>query len=307
MSDEAFRALQRQMQKLAEDMSKHAGETPVVLFGVYAEQYLSAKLARPKLRASTKRSFENQVRKHLIPRFGSLPIDKITNAVWLAWIEDEKGIKKFFNARKSLIEVLRAAKEDDVLAKVPSLDNPDEYEPVGRVLLLEEIYKILWHSNRPFRLIWFCFWKMGCRPREILQWRWDMIEWVRPERKFSYIRIPARISKTGRNREIPLDPDVTHYLKIRYKRHGDVSPFVFPKRTDPAKPQLSYQSAFVTACRNARVTNAQVYDWRRTFITRAAVAGKPIDFVAKQIDTSAAMIRKFYLKDDADTMEGLFK
>lgn len=48
------------------------------------------------------------------------------------------------------------------------------------------------------------------------------------------------------------------------------------------------------------------YDLLPTFITRCAVAGKSMDYVARQLDTSTAMIRRFYLKDDAETMEGLF-
>lgn len=307
MSDgEDIRALQRQMAATLEKLNKMAGDRPTLLFKEYAEAYLAGKLLRPKLRKSTKAGFENQIRKHLVPRFGGLPLNKITNIPWLQWTEEEKGVTKFFNARKAMIEVLTAAVEEGQLERVPHLDNPDEYEPVGRVLLLEEVYAIFRKATRPFRLIFYAFWKMGCRPREILQWEWSMIDWTRPGRSFAYIKIPARISKTGRSREIPLDPDLAAYLKERLAR-GNGSAFVFPKRTDPAKPQLSYQSAWVTACRKAKISNAMVYDFRRTFITRAAVAGKSMDFVAKQLDTSTSMIRRFYLKDDEDAMEGLFK
>lgn len=303
--DEKLRAVLRQAAELSAQLNRMAGDTPVTLFSDYARAYMEAKNKRPKLRKSTKASFQNQVVNHLIPRFGALPLDKITNAIWCQWTEEEKGISKFFNARKALIEILTAAKEEGIVQKVPHFDNPDEYEPVGRVLMLEEIYAILRKATRPFRLIFYAFWKMGCRPREILQWEWSMIEWSRPKSSFAYIKIPARITKTGRAREIPIDPDLTSYLKIRHAR-GNGSIYVFPKRSDPGAWQSSYQSAWVTACRKAGVVNAMVYDFRRTFITRCAAAGKSMDFVAKQLDTSAAMIRRFYLKDDAETMEGLF-
>lgn len=305
-NDEALRALQRQMAKLTADLNRVAGDTPVILFKDFAETYTARKLLRPNLRKSTKTSFLNQITKHLVPRFGQLPLNKINNTPWLQWVTEDKSLTKFFNARKALIELLTAAVEEGILEKVPHLDNPDEYEPVGRVLLLEEIYGILRKAARPFRLIFYAFWKMGCRPREILQWQWSMIEWARPGREFSYIKIPKEISKTGRAREIPLDPDLTAYLKDRFNR-GNGSVFVFPKRQDPSKPQMSYQSAWTTACRKAKVTNTMVYDLRRTFITRCAAAGKSLAFIARQIDTSEPMIRRFYLKDDADAMEGLFK
>lgn len=304
--DEAIRSLQRQMLQLTADMNRVAGDTQEVLFKDFASEYLAEKLNRTKLRDATKRSFENQVLKHLIPRFGQLPLGKINNAIWNQWIADEKKITKFFNARKSIIEILSAAVELNLIQKVPQLDNPDEYEPVGRVLLLKEILGILWRAARPFRLIFYAFWKMGCRPREILQWEWTMIEWSRTGRDFSYIHIPARISKTGRSRVIALDPDLAGFLRQRFRLYGHKSIFVFPKRNDPTKPQWSYQSAWVTACRKAKVLAAMVYDFRRTFVTVAIDAGKQIDRLARHLDTSAPMIRRFYLKEDVNAMEGLF-
>lgn len=303
--DESLRTLRRQAAALLASLDRQAGETPAVLFKDFAASYLAAKLLRPKLRLSTKRSFENQLTKHLIPRFGMLPLEKITNAIWLEWVTEAKGITKFFNARKTLLEVLKAAKEQDIIQRVPALDNPDEYEPVGRVLKVWEINELLWRARRPFRFIFYTFWKMGCRPREILQWRWDMIQWTRADRKFSYISIPKEISKTKRDREIALDPGVTRILKIRHRR-GNGSEFVFPKRHRPKEYQSSYQSAWVTACRRAKVMEAMVYDFRRTFITESIDAGSKIERVARHLDTSPDMIRRFYLKDDEDAMEGLF-
>lgn len=301
-----FKAFKREAAQMIARLNKLADESPPVLFKDFATDYKDAKLKRPKLRESTKRSFANQVDKHLIPWLGALPVNKITNAIWLQCIEDSKGITKFFNARKALIEILTAAKEQDVIQKVPQLDNPDEYEPVGRVLVLKEILTILRKAMRPFRLIFYVFWKMGCRPREILQWEWSMIEWTRAGRGFSYLHVPARISKTGRSREIALDPDVAGFLRQRFRLYGDRSIYVFPKRHGKDKPQWSYQSAWVTACRKARVVDAMVYDFRRTFITVNIDAGKNIERVARHLDTSAPMIRRFYLKDDEDAMEGLF-
>lgn len=302
-NDEDFRALQRQMQATMEKMNKLAGETPEVLFKEFALSYMNSKLARPKLRASTKTSFSNQILKHLIPRFGMLPLGKITNAIWLQWIEDEKALSKFFNARKALVEVLRAANKAGHLDKIPELDNPDEYEAVGRVLEDTEVMSILWKAPRPFRFIFYVFWRMGCRPRELLQWEWAMLKFNEPAK--TYVTVPTRISKTGRTRSIPIDPCVSRILARRH-RIGNSSDFVFPARQDNRRPQLSYQSAFVTACRKAKVAKAMVYDFRRTRITKWAAAGKSLAFVARMLDTSEPMIRRVYLKDDHEVMEGLF-
>lgn len=300
--------LQKQLAKLSEDMARLAGEQENVKFADQALKHLGLKLANPTLRSATKRSFENQVTKHLVPSFGELPINKIGNPDWLKWITEtrERGqVTKFFNARKALIEIMTAAREEGRLERVPKFDSPDEYEPVGRVLERKEILGIIWKTQRPFRVIFYAFYKLGCRPREILQYEWDMIDWVRPGRTFSYIRIPGRITKTGRSREIPLDPGLVRILKIRHRR-GNGSKYLFPKRLGRDQPQWSYQSAWVTACRKARVKSAMVYDCRRTRVTKWSAAGKSENFIALQLDTSPAMIRRFYLKRDEDAMEGLF-
>ena len=117
MSDELIRTLQNQMATIAATLAKLTGERKMPTFAETATPYLANKLANPTLRAATKRSFDNQVRLHLTPAFGSLALDKITNAEWLKWVEAERAkegrhVTRFFNARKALIEILRFAKDE---------------------------------------------------------------------------------------------------------------------------------------------------------------------------------------------------
>lgn len=305
MSD--LKALQKQFAEISGAMAKLVGDQPTILFRDFALEYLRAKLLNPTLRTSTKRSFENQVEKHLIPAFGNLPLERIKNGEWLQWVtdmRDQNKIGKFFNARKALIEILNAAVNEGHLSKLTKLDNPDEKTSVGRVLEPGEIIRILRKLQRPFRFIFYVFWKMGCRPREILQWAWSMFRWGEPSK--SWINIPARISKTDRSRSIPINPEVSAILLIRFQR-GNGSEFVFPSTRSLAKPQMSYQSAWDVACKKAGVENAMPYDLRRTFITRCMAEGKSPVFVAKALDTSTKMIEDVYTKTQEDVMEGIIK
>lgn len=307
MSDEDLKSLQRQVATLSAGIAKLSGDAQIPTFAEFAQEYLREKMMRP-LREATKRSFENQVRLHLVPGFGGILIDRLTNALWLEWIEREQAkegrrLTKFFNSRKSLIEILRSALDRGLIQKLPKFDDPDVYEPVGRVVEDAEMIRIFRRSRRPFRFIFYCFWAMGNRPREILRWEWSMIRWSEPGQ--TWIDIPARISKTKRTRSIPIDPVVSRILFRRFGNRG-VSLFVFPSTTGPLKPQLTYQSAWDTATGHAKV-DAVAYDMRRTRITKWAAAGKSLAFIARQLDTSETMIRRIYLKDDAATMEGLFK
>lgn len=303
MSDERIKDLQRQIAKLSGSIAHLAGDQPTLLFREFASEYLRAKLRNPTLRAATKASFENQVRKHLIPRFGLLPLDKLTNAEWLYWVTEEKEITRFFNARKALIEIMTAARNDGHIEKLPKFENPDEPRNVGRALSEKEILSIIWHSARPFRFIFYTFYKLGCRPREILKWEFSMLRW---NGSSAWIDIPARISKTGRARSIPINTGVA---RILYKRHlrGNGSDFVFPAGRDTRRPRLTYQSAFTRSCSRAGVTNAMVYDFRRSFVSRAAAEGKPLVYIAKYLDTSVAMLEKVYAKSQAAVMEDIAK
>lgn len=302
MSDE-LRDLQRQIAKLSGTIGKMAGDRPALLFKDYASPYLAAKLLNPTLRGSTKASFANQVTKHLLPAFGHLPIDKIANAEWLGWVmSNPSGITRFFNARKSLVEILTAAKADGHIERMPKLDNPDLPKNTGRALDDKEVFALIWRARRPFRFIFYTFWKMGCRPREILRWEWSMLRWLGPGK--AWIDIPARISKNDRSRSIPVNSEVAHMLAIRISG-GNGSKFVFPSRDNPERPQLSYQSAWKTACSRAKVVDAVAYDMRRTYITKRAADGKPMLYVAKYLDTSLKMIESVYAKTDIETLEDI--
>lgn len=303
--EEEFQNIKRLVDQLSGSMRRASDERPLT-FGEFASEYLETKLANPTLRSSTKASFENQVRMHLIPAFGLLPLERIKNGEWLQWVTNmraQKRLSRFFNARKCLVEILSAARNEGHIQKLPKVDNPDAPKDVGRVLEQKEILSILWHARRPFRFIFYVFWRMGCRPREILSWEWSMIRWGEPGK--TWIDVPARISKTDRSRSIPLNPGVSRRLAIRHRR-GNGSDFVFPARGDLRRAQATYQSAWTTACRRARV-KAVPYDLRRTFITRCAADGKPLIYVAKTLDTSSKMIEATYAKSQAEVMEGIVK
>ena len=314
MTDERILELQRQMARINASISLMAGDRRMPTFGEYATTYMENKLMNPSLRDTTKRSFAQQVAGHLIPTFGETPIDKLGNVEFLKWVLAKRAegetkkpgpgrMTRFFNARKYLIEILNAAKNDGLIERLPKLDNPDVPRNVGRALAVRECLGIIRRTKkRLFRFFFYTLWKMGCRPREILKWEWSMIRQVDDK---LWIDIPARISKTVRSRSIPINPGVAKRLMAMLKA-GVTSPYVFPNVFDPSKPQLSYHGAWAAARRKANV-NAMPYDFRRTFITNKAAQGAPMIYVAKFLDTSTKMIESVYAKSQADIMEAIAK
>jgi integrase len=93
---------------------------------------------------------------------------------------------------------------------------------------------------------------------------------------------------------------------LERRRTRSESKFVFPARGDNGRPQLTYQSAWTTACDHAKV-KAVPYDLRRTFITRCMAENKSPFYVAKCLDTSTKMIESVYAKAQADVMEDILK
>jgi integrase len=308
MNEEKIREMQRQIVKLTESLAQMAGERRVPTFGEFAHKYQAEKMASSCLRESTKRAFEYQVRRNLVPAFGPIPLDKLGNADWNAWVVKmrsetgrHKQVTRFFNARKSATEILNAAKERGLIDRTPKLDNPDEHRNVGRVLSDQEFWLILRNTTYPiFRLFFYTMHKMGCRPREILRWEWSMIEWKADGR--GWITVPSAITKTGRSRRIPLNSNVSKHLKRIYDR-GVNSRFVFPNRIHPDRPQLSYHGAWLTARSKAGVKPCVPYDMRRSKITNAMIRGDQPVYIAKLLDTSVKIIEGTYCKDDAKTLE----
>lgn len=306
MSDEQIKTLKRQIDQINKSISKMAGDTPKTLFKDIARKYLKTKSSSSWVRDSTKAVLKNEIENYLIPAFGEYALDEITNSIWLTWVNEVRKDSKrsqFFNARKVLVAILGWSRIEGLLDKVPQLEDTDVKREVGRSLSQKEVLTIIWHSNRPFRFIFYTFWKMGCRPREILQWKWKMIEWVEPGQ--TWISIPAEISKTNRARKIPINPEVSSFLYRRFQK-GNGSEFVFPREEDPLKPQRTYNTAWDRVAKKCKI-KAVPYDLRRTFVSRCAAEGKPLLYVAKLLDSSIDMLEHIYAKTQADTMEKIVK
>jgi integrase len=281
-------------------------------FGEFAKTVHEQKMASSELRDSTKRAWDYQYRTSL-PAFSDIPLDKFGNADWIKWVREMQGaerkrITRFFNARKAIVEVLNAALEQGVIERKPRLDNPDEKRNVGRVITDQETWWILRHTTyRIFRVFFYGLYKQGVRPREMLKWERSMIK-TGPDGRM-WVEVPARITKTARSRLMPVNQTLAKHICRIMKENPD-SRFVFQNRIHPDSPQLSFHGAFKTACGKVRAKHPEFkkcvpYDWRRSFITRAMVKGKPPVYIAQLLDTSVGMLERVYTKEDKATLEAL--
>ncbi len=313
-SDETLRKLQRDFAKLAGDLDRVTGTAPTVLFKDFAAQYLDAKQANPELRDSTKRAFAQTTVKHLIPAFGPLPLHSTDwKAEFNAWVKKtrkanegntEPHVRRFFNHRKDLKEILLAAFKAGHIGKSPELDNPDEKRDTGREMTQAEIVALLWKARRPFRVIFLAFFLTGCRPREVLQWEWTMLR--RDEDGDTWVNVPARITKVDTSRSIPLLGRLSYILHIR-ERHGNRSVYIFPRRGDPNNFQFSFHWPWNDARIKAGVKKCTPYDLRRTRASLMARAKVEISTAGKLLGTSPTMLHNLYIKHNAAMMKAGLK
>jgi integrase len=218
--------------------------------------------------------------------------------------------KALANTRKTLSETLGLAMRRGLLDKMPELPLNDPESAPARYIPKEDILRLIRFAGRiagrkryrakyghdtiresryrAFRLklliLWM--WKMGARPSEILQYRWDMIHWDK-----GTIAIPGPITKNKTSREILINPKVLRVLRFLRGKHG--SPWVFPSPVKPGEPMKDYNKAWTTV--NARLgLDFDIYNLRDTYITDQLEAGMSTVFIGKYVQNSAAMIEKTY-------------
>ena len=263
-----------------------------------------ALIAEERGRPDTLRSKRRHLRDHVIPNFGHLRPEQVTAQHWRRHDQNEraKGRTCLSNDKKYLIECLGRAKEARMIQAIPKLPDFDPPAKPPRALSYQEYGWVRRELPCKVNLLAFVMYWQGARPGEIMKYQWDMINWDTME-----ISIPGSITKTKRNRTIPLNPRVYRAFLWLHKRSN--SPYVFPSRKFKDKPMFAYSAAWINAIKALkkakRPHDFHLYCLRDTFITNAIKAGNPTVFVGKYCDTSAKEIEKRYCAPDQDSMKRL--
>ncbi len=297
----------------------------ILTFGAFAGEILDKKLARPDVvfsKNSKRRTSADYG--YLIKHFGHLRVDQMTPDRWQEHVDSELKLKpqKFYNRRKALMEIMLKADAQGILPREGmtaheleerlAFHNPDAAEDHGDYLEPADVRAALREASREktkepekravltIKLLTFWMWRMGARPSEILQYRWDMIRFK--EGPHGKIYIPAAITKTRRARVINLNSRVSRYLKLRKK--SAKSPWIFPAK-DPAEHIVEYRAEWDRIAAGAGLGAATIYWLRGSFITDALSRGYTSIDIGRYCDTSPKMIEKRYAKSRKSVMEDL--
>ncbi len=245
---------------------------------------------------STRKGFQSQLDRQLMPAFGSKPLDRITPAHVGQWFDrfSRTAPGNANHALDLLTQIFNFAIACGHLETNPARGvdrNPRRM--LTRFLSSEEVarlHRVLdrqTHDSRReqadiIRLLLLT----GCRKSEILQLRWSEVD---------RDRLVLADGKTG-PRIVPLN---TQARRILERRPRGESPFVFPSPGVPARPRSREIAFWDRARREAGIEDVRLHDLRHTYASHAVMNGVPVPVVARLLGHSdvRTTLRYAHLKD----------
>lgn len=262
---------------------------------------------------------ESKGRLHLEPYFKNTPIDEIDENICDDYArekwEDSPTLKLKLHF-DYLSMFLHFCKRRKWLESVPLIKNPDGEEEEGRPYSRKQQAKLLWAArprvsiekrekgqalvsdNRRFNILLQIRLglKLGMRKKEILKLRKECIDW-----EAGVIRLTGKDTKGKYSRTIPIFNSVFRALKKQCELHK--SPYVFPHRSDPNRPQSSNEKAWQAVKERAKVEGK--FHWTRT--TAATEMGEsgnpPAAVAAKLLGMSLTIFEKKYCKPRMENID----
>lgn len=268
-----------------------------------------------------KRSLESAtwvVETNILPHFGSLPIDAMTDVRWAKFVKDFKTARpgqKLFNTQKCMKMITNHAHKKGYLREKLDLRFKDAPEREGLEMPREHFRRLLaacekqefCDDDRFWKLRLFCHigYYMGCRPGEIMGLTWERVDFEANVFRFGKDDVKTG-SKTNRGRTIEIAPEVLVALREAHAKRTGI--WVFPARNARGHMKDIHQT-FGRAVERANKDEVEerklpLYtpnDLRHTFFTRKILAEKmPITDVAIYGGTSVRMLEKRYLHNQSE-------
>jgi integrase len=239
---------------------------------------------------ATYRSMEVQGRKHLMPFFGEMFLDQVTEADWEKYIARAKKLtpgRKLFNDRKCFAMMFVQAMNQGLIQRRPKFRNPDPMIKAGRVYSDTEVGSLIGAAGQDLKLMITMALTMGMRRGEILGLTWDRVDL-----KHGYITLRAEDTKIRKPREFAISDSCLTALIAR--RRNAKSDWVFPSRSDQNKPQGDFRKVWATCKKRAEV-RGRFHDLRHTFLTLAFKESANPALICEYAGLSMDVAQKTYL------------
>lgn len=240
---------------------------------------------------------ERYLKNHILPRFGRMRLDEVTQAEVVAWLAAKVEYEGYAAATVNRLQVIFSymykladrwgvpGAERNPLKGVP-LRNPNDgreryLTPVETQRLRAAVEA---SDNKMLRYIVALLLFTGCRKREVLDLRWADVD---IERRV----LRVALSKSGRARHVPLSGAAVAVLQQIPRWEG--CPFVVPNPRS-LKPYTSFFNAWDTARRLAGLKDVRVHDLRHSAASNMVNAGQSLFAVQKVLGHRQARTTQIY-------------
>jgi integrase len=234
---------------------------------------------------------------HLIPRFGKLHLDEVTQTEVVEWLESKVRVDGYAQATVNrwhviLSHMYRLAKqwgvpgtERNPLQGVPQKPCNNEIE---RFLTSEEAGRLQAaveaSANTQLKYIVALLLLTGCRKRELLDAKWEEFQLDR-----QMWRIPMQRAKTSKTRHVPLSKAAMEVLAQVPRFEG--CPYVVPN-PETLKPFWSVYHCWDKARKAAGLPDVRMHDLRHSAASNLVNSGQSLYVVSSilghaQMKTSA--------------------
>ncbi|MBU6454174.1 MAG: site-specific integrase [Cyanobacteria bacterium REEB67] len=276
-------------------------------FAEMAESYLAE---RPHLKASTRRGYGEILKNYLLPEFGELNVDQITEeriARFQADVSKRVSAARTNNIMGPLRYILKVCVRRKLISDNPTMcvDPLREEGPTIDPLTSEELDRVL-DVLKPYQKpLFICLAWTGARPDELFALRWADVDFERSEITISKGRVRGKegTPKTkSSNRVIHMLSIVKQtLLDLKHSPTQHLDGYVFlSKKGQPYDKHVDRE--WRVALAKAGVRHRPSYQLRHTFASMCLQNGLQPGWVAKMLGHSTAQITfKHYARfiDDA--------
>jgi len=213
----ARKAVQALLLKINSDAPQRA--LVGLTLGTLMDRYIQEELPE---RYSTRVSYLSLLNRHIKPKWGDIPLDRVKAMVAEDWLKQLDLAPKTKAHIRSLMHLLfRCAERWELMETgrnpiaLVRVKNCTKRLKRPRVLTVEEFYKLLPFLREPYRTMVITAQCLGLRVSEIVALRWSDFDFERLTLLVERSAVKARVDevKTEYSRdEVPLHPDLAHIL-----------------------------------------------------------------------------------------------
>jgi len=293
-----------------------------VLFGEVAQKW--AKIAKPNAAATTYLNYQKVMNKHVLPRFGNVPIHSITGLDIEDFVSELKcGSKTKHNILTPLRRVMQFAKTHHIIQANPFNEVSEIKRTKGgkpKALNLDEVRRFMNCLNDFWKPLFLFLFLTGVRIAEAAGLKWKHVDLakgiVRIRKTIVFVSGKAiyKEPKTESSiRDVKLPEVVIEALREQRKRtwKGNGENFVFLNRGGrPIHRHTLNRGIIRPTLKKAGIsTHISVKDARATFITNSLDKNERLSFVQSQVGhTTTRMIVDHYYRhvpapDDGTRLE----